>query len=550
MVSAVDTSRKYHIDTRISEIRDGAANSDDTSEPPTAIADATIYNNEDEIQREGLEEPEDASGRGGPMVAQSRSHSRGVSPCSSHTGHTIEVTDSNSHSGGASHSDEVTSIAQGFPDQSEMRDERSIVGLSHSSYDETKQVAPPAKRALSDGGHPSSSSSEECSFFLSKSTKNRGRPKIRKNQKQQVKKQRLVNSLKEAKQLVQGTLTPVITLSNVATVLKSTYSYESAYEFLSKLSVKTLGPRKQVIAKMVAPSEALSSVKFVFTEQFTHKCRNVLETYREALPDPKSPVGVRLAKIGFISEDQVQVMVEYHHTMKSLEAVSDTIEWMEATSLNRLDIPEGLNEYVELDKTKATTALQQIVLPISRLTPFGMVSNESVLLLREDLWLNDDCMMHVMTTIQEEHAHVGIISPGVTGTDDPETQEKVISGSDPFQEHNTHVLLPIHINRNHWCGAVFDFKSTPNRITVFDPQQKPKQLETCEDIVKKIFPEIVAKMDWKREVWLKQTDGHNCGPLVLLFFESIVRDVVLPKSPSKALLRYYRMRYLLKSLHV
>ncbi|KAF4127552.1 hypothetical protein GN958_ATG23252 [Phytophthora infestans] len=76
------------------------------------------------------------------MVAQSPSHARDVSPCSSHTGRTIEVTDSNSHSGGASHSDEVTSDAQGFPDQSEMRDERSVVGLSHSSYDETKQVAP------------------------------------------------------------------------------------------------------------------------------------------------------------------------------------------------------------------------------------------------------------------------------------------------------------------------------------------------------------------------------------------------------------------------
>ncbi|KAG1694432.1 hypothetical protein DVH05_001234 [Phytophthora capsici] len=383
--------------------------------------------------RNDLEEPNNALDRGGPTVAQSPSHPRDVSTCSSHTGHTIEVTHRNSHSGGASHSDEVTSDAQGLPDQSEMRDERSIVGLSRSSHDETKQVAPPAKRALSDGGQPSSNSSEECSFFVSKSTKTRGRPKIRKNQKQQVKKQRMVNSLKEAKQLVQGELTPVITLSNVARVLKSTYSYESAYEFLSKISVKTMGPRKKVIAKMVAPSEALSSVKFVTTEQFTHKCRKLLETYREALPDPKSPVGVRLAKIGVISEDQLKVMVEYHHTMKSLEAVSDTIEWMAATSLNRLDIPEGLNEYVELDKTKATTALQQVVLPISRLTPFGMVSNESVLLLREDLWL---------------------------------------------------------------------------------------------------------------------ADGHSCGPLVLLFFESIVRDVVLPKSPSKALLRYYRMRYLLKSLHV
>lgn len=194
--------------------------------------------------------------------------------------------------------------------------------------------------------------------------------------------------------------------------------------------------------------------------------------------------------------------------------------------------------------------MQQVCLPMSRDTPCGRISNKSMLLLREDLWLNDDCIMHVLTTLQEEHESIGIISPGFSGTESIATQHKVIAGSRPFQERNTHVLMPIHINKNHWCGAVFDFKSTPKTITVFDPQQKSKQFERCEDIIKALFPEMTAVMVFKREVQLKQTDGHNCGPLVLLFFESSVRDIALPTEPSKALMRYIRLRYLLKSLHV
>jgi hypothetical protein len=256
-----------------------------------------------------------------------------------------------------------------------------------------------------------------------------------------MKKKRMAESRKEAKQLVQGTLLPVTTLSNVARVIKSSYSYESAHEFLSSFATKVLGPRKQATAKVIAPSDSLSSVKFVFTEKFTKKCCKLLSEFKKSLPDPKSPVGVRVSKVGVIGEEQLQVMVDYHDTMDALLEVSDAIEWMTATSLSRLRIPEGLGEYAELDKAGATVAMQQIVLPMSRDTPFGRISNRAMSLLREDLWLNDDCMMDAMATFQEEHASIGIISPGFSGTESIATQHKVIAGSRPFEESNTHVPL-------------------------------------------------------------------------------------------------------------
>ncbi|KAF1795010.1 hypothetical protein GQ600_259 [Phytophthora cactorum] len=52
-------------------------------------------------------------------------------------------------------------------------------------------------------------------------------------------------------------------------------------------------------------------------------------------------------------------------------------------------------------------------------------------------------------------------------------------------------LLPLHMDGNHWCGTVFNFKSSPPAILLFDPQQKGKCLDACEDILKELFPDQV-----------------------------------------------------------
>ncbi|KAG3098021.1 hypothetical protein PI124_g2741 [Phytophthora idaei] len=127
-----------------------------------------------------------------------------------------------------------------------------------------------------------------------------------------------------------------------------------------------MGPRKQPIAKVVAPNECLTNVKFVLDEKFTKKCQNLAKDYREAPQDTKLSFGVRISKAGAISEDQIQVMAKYHRTMETLAAVPDAVEWVAATCMNMLDIPEGLEEYAELDKEAATAALKRIILPMSR----------------------------------------------------------------------------------------------------------------------------------------------------------------------------------------
>ena len=64
--------------------------------------------------------------------------------------------------------------------------------------------------------------------------------------------------------------------------------------------------------------------------------------------------------------------------------------------------PRRLGRVAKLDKDEATAAMQKVVLSMSRDSPFGRISNKALFLLRGDMWLNDDCMMHAMTTLQEK----------------------------------------------------------------------------------------------------------------------------------------------------
>ncbi|KAG6956585.1 hypothetical protein JG688_00011358, partial [Phytophthora aleatoria] len=55
--------------------------------------------------------------------------------------------------------------------------------------------------------------------------------------------------------------------------------------------------------------------------------------------------------------------------------------------------------------------------------------------------------------------------------DSKSEEGRVISVSQPFAKKNKYVLLPILVQGNHWCGAVFELTATPTTITVFDPMQ-------------------------------------------------------------------------------
>ncbi|KAG3242072.1 hypothetical protein PI124_g13087 [Phytophthora idaei] len=209
-----------------------------------------------------------------------------------------------------------------------------VAGLKRHSEEVESEAAPvlPAKRSSPDDFR-SSSFGKEPSFFAVKSTKSRGRPAVRKTQKREEKKRQMAASGKEAKQLVQGALLPDATLGVVGKVLKFSYSYESAYQFYLD--------------------------------------------YQKILTNADVAIGIRVHKVDTFTKHQFEVMTEYHEVMKQLLDVVETIEWVQTTSLNSLDIPRGLDEYANLEKAIATTAMQRLVFPMSRISPFEEITNEA-----------------------------------------------------------------------------------------------------------------------------------------------------------------------------
>ncbi|KAG6956586.1 hypothetical protein JG688_00011359 [Phytophthora aleatoria] len=109
-------------------------------------------------------------------------------------------------------------------------------------------------------------------------------------------------------------------------------------------------------------------------------------------------------------------MAGYYETMEKLSAVSDIVDLIMNTSLRRLYIPDGLNEYAHLGMCTATAAIQNLVLSMARQSPFGKISNQALLLFRQDEWLDDNCIMHDRTSMQEEVKSIEIISPEYGGS--------------------------------------------------------------------------------------------------------------------------------------
>ncbi|KAF1772666.1 Ulp1 protease family, C-terminal catalytic domain [Phytophthora cactorum] len=91
---------------------------------------------------------------------------------------------------------------------------------------------------------------------------------------------------------------------------------------------------------------------------------------------------------------------------------------------------------------------------------------------------------------------------------------------------NELVLLALHVDNNHWCVIVFDFRPESRSITRFDPLQarKSKYYEMCDKTLCDLFGEMYATMEIKKETRSRQPDGASCGVMVLMF--SSVSSVV------------------------
>ncbi|KAG1709717.1 hypothetical protein DVH05_020371 [Phytophthora capsici] len=423
------------------------------------------------------------------------------------------------------------------------------ISLPSPSATETTKIC----SSLSKRQHISSSSSESSgSFIVSKSARNRGRPKVRKNQGKAAKRQRVDQGKQTATKLVQGTLAPVPSVRNIAKLLDADYNYEDTHHVLLALTIREVPKTKKAIAGIYTTAECNNDVRFVFPLSFVEKSQAAILNFRKSIVGgcADDGIGVRVPRFGVFHHKDIVAMNRWHTSMQYMSETEEATNWAVNTSIKRLTIPEKLLDGVSSDPEERERAIKRLPLRGGRSTAFGCVPYCSLLSFRGTNWMDDSCMGHGIALLQREHHNVGIVNPIFTRFELREEQLKAIKAGNPFLQTNKIVLIPLHVANSHCCGAIFDFRNESRGITVFDPLQdrKSKYYDECEETIKTLFKDLCTILPIKREKRSKQPDMSSCGVAVLMFFECFLSEVELPSKPSPACLRFLRLRYMLKCL--
>ncbi|KAJ0393147.1 hypothetical protein ATCC90586_010410 [Pythium insidiosum] len=117
------------------------------------------------------------------------------------------------------------------------------------------------------------------------------------------------------------------------------------------------------------------------------------------------------------------------------------------------------------------------------------------------------------------------------------------------------IIAAIHFDDpEHWCGLVFDIAT--NTFTSFDPLPSVDRYSTIEWWVGKHLIPCLPRLHQaipqsKRFTSLQQQDSYNCGVLVLLFLEIVLKGIAtayFAPDKLKHTLQYARYRYLCMGL--
>ncbi|ETO59242.1 hypothetical protein F444_22387 [Phytophthora nicotianae P1976] len=343
--------------------------------------------------------------------------------------------------------------------------------------------------------------------------------------------------------LVQGTLVPVPSLNNLVKLLDRDYRYIDIKSSTQSLSERSVPQSKKAIAGIFTSEESENDIRYIFPQWFVTKAHSAIQQFRKAVPVDcgEDGVGVRVPRFGIYQLRDFNAMDRWHRALKCITDVEDTVVWAVNTSNKRLSLPDELLDGVSDDIGMREQKIKTLLLRGGPRTPFGFYRHSRY----------SRCVkINGLVLLQKENTKVGIIDPIFHRFRDREDKLRVIRSGTPFDSANELVLMGLHVDNNHWCGIVFDFRPETRSVTVFDPLQatNTNYYGMCDDLLKDLFGELRANMRLKKETKPRQPDGANCSVMVLLFFECYIRGISMPNKPSPAMLRFMRLRYLLKCI--
>ncbi|POM61347.1 Cysteine protease family C48 [Phytophthora palmivora] len=333
-------------------------------------------------------------------------------------------------------------------------------------------------------------------------------------------------------------------------------SYEEAQGLLAVITERSLPKTKKAIAGKFNEDDCEADIRYVFPQVFVKKALSAIRVFLKSIGDEVSGDVVGVAhrygvrdryKTGYRLGPKYKHQADWNPNGTSRK---QAIDWVQNTNIKRIGIPMELQDGVSDIPADREAMIKRIPLRRSRSTPFGGLPYRELLSFCENKWVNDGAMSHGITLLQREHDGVGIVNPLFHRLSDRAARVTAVSVGNPFQEGHHLILVPLHLEDSHWCGAVIDLRSDSRGITIFDPLQakKDKYYAACKTTLKDLYGELYEILHVKLETKCRQPDASSCGVAVLMFFECILRGVALPTTPSQSFMRFMRMRYLLKGI--
>lgn len=393
-----------------------------------------------------------------------------------------------------------------------------------------------------DDEESSSSEQDKRRFEIVKSTKNKGRPKIRKKQQREAKRIRMVDSVHQANSLVQGTLVPLKDLALVRKTLEFSFNVTDALPVMNSITSFGAPTWKSTTVVQIARKRKINrQVTIAFTNNYLTKCLGGIKTYRNALPSEHDAgkMGVTITKLGTYTEKDLITMKQWRDETPKLEAISDLACWVRLSKFSRISMPFPLNNCVNVDTKACAKRLEMVDLRDNISTRFGKIPVHEIASFRRTIWLDDSCIMLVMHYLMDQDG-IGGVNPLYARLTDDDMKRNVIESTSPFQRGNKIVLVPVYLD-SHWSGVVFNFDDS--KLIFFDPMQIRSNYEAMEAIVNEYFGEHVSGLEKTRKMSPRQEDTSSCGPLTLLFFESTVLGIPVPNVLLESV-GYLRFRFM------
>ncbi|KUF79560.1 ATP-binding Cassette (ABC) Superfamily [Phytophthora nicotianae] len=384
------------------------------------------------------------------------------------------------------------------------------------------------------------------SFRVSASVKSKGRPKIRRKQKREAKRIRMSEAIAEANALVQGTLVPVKDLALVRKTIVCSLNVTDALPVLA--SIEEVGSPSwsaTSIVQLARKQKVQQKVTIVFPKNYLSKCIAGINTYRKSLPSEHDAgkMGVSIRKLGTFAEKDLLTMRDWHNETPKLEAVRDLCSWIRASKFSRIALSTPLNNCATVDLKACATRLEAIDVNKAISNRFSKGVMHELAYFRRSEWLDDGCLRVVMSHLMDQdldnngQSRIGGVNPLYARVH--ESMKKEVITSSPFNTSNRLVLIPIYID-GHWAGAVFDYENS--KAIIFEPMQTSKYYKGVCEVLDEYFGEYATELEPIQQRAPRQEDTNSCGPLVLLFFECMIRRIPVPNIPSEHI-AYFRFRY-------